>query len=193
MRSRPAKAIAASIAWLKRRWPHLNHVQIHKLTRSGQIRVDGARVKPETRLAVGAQVRVPPLPDAPERGERDDRLSDRDTAFARSLVLYEDDEVLALNKPSGLAVQGGTKTNRHIDRLLGAWGEGVSRPRLAAHRLDRDTTGVLVLGKTPAATAQLAGSFARRRAEKTYWAIVAGQPRPAQGLIELHLIKTGGR
>ncbi len=176
--------------WLKRRWPHLNHVQIHKLTRSGQIRVDGGRVKPETRLAVGAQVRVPPLPDAPERGERDDRLSDRDTAFARSLVLYEDKVVLALNKPSGLAVQGGTKTSRHIDRLLSAWGEGVSRPRLV-HRLDRDTTGVLVLGKTPAATAQLAGSFAKRRAEKTYWAIVAGQPKPAQGLIELHLAKTG--
>jgi 23S rRNA pseudouridine955/2504/2580 synthase len=176
--------------WLKRRWPHLNHVQIHKLTRSGQIRVDGARVKPETRLAVGAQVRVPPLPDAPERGEREDRLSPRDTAFARSLVLYEDDEVLALNKPSGLAVQGGTKTTRHIDRLLSAWGEGVDRPRLV-HRLDRDTTGVLVLGKTPAATARLAGAFAKRRAEKTYWAIVAGQPRPSQGVIELHLAKKG--
>jgi 23S rRNA pseudouridine955/2504/2580 synthase len=176
--------------WLKRRWPHLNHVQIHKLTRSGQIRVDGARVKPETRLAVGAQVRVPPLPDAPDPGERTARISPRDAAFARSLVLYEDDEVLALNKPSGLAVQGGTKTVHHIDRLLSAWGEGVQRPRLV-HRLDRDTTGVLVLGKTPAAAARLAGAFARRRAEKVYWAIVAGQPKPGQGLIELHLAKKG--
>jgi 23S rRNA pseudouridine955/2504/2580 synthase len=176
--------------WLKRRWPHLNHVQIHKLTRSGQIRVDGARVKPETRLTVGAQVRVPPLPDPPERGQRDQDLSPRDAAFARSLVLYEDDEVLALNKPSGLAVQGGAKTTRHIDGLLGVWGTGVERPRLA-HRLDRDTTGVLVLGKTPAAAASLAGAFAKRRAEKTYWAIVAGQPRPAQGLIALHLAKKG--
>ena len=176
--------------WLKRRWPHLNHVQIHKLTRSGQIRVDGGRVKPETRLTVGAQVRVPPLPDTPEKAARDSGLSPRDAAFARSLVLYEDDEVLALNKPSGLAVQGGTKTSRHIDRLLGVWGEGVTRPRLA-HRLDRDTTGVLVLGKTPAAAARLAGAFAKRRAEKTYWAIVAGQPRPARGLIALHLIKKG--
>jgi 23S rRNA pseudouridine955/2504/2580 synthase len=175
--------------WLKRRWPHLNHVQIHKLTRSGQIRVDGARVKPETRLAVGAQVRVPPLPDAPP-GDHDSGLSPRDAAFARSLVLYEDDEVLALNKPSGLAVQGGTKTTRHIDRLLGVWGAGVERPRLV-HRLDRDTTGVLVLGKTPAAAARLAGAFAKRRAEKVYWAIVAGQPRPGQGLIELHLAKKG--
>jgi len=186
----PGEADSRLDRWLKRRWPHLNHVQIHKLTRSGQIRVDGGRVKPETRLAAGAQVRVPPLPDAPEGGQRDSGLSPRDAAFARSLVLYEDDEVLALNKPSGLAVQGGTKTTRHIDRLLGVWGTGVERPRLV-HRLDRDTTGVLVLGKTPAAAAHLAGAFAKRRAEKTYWAIVAGQPRPAQGLVELHLAKKG--
>ena len=186
----PGEADSRLDRWLKRRWPHLNHVQIHKLTRSGQIRVDGGRVKPETRLAAGAQVRVPPLPDAHEGGQRDSGLSPRDAAFARSLVLYEDDEVLALNKPSGLAVQGGTKTTRHIDRLLGVWGTGVDRPRLV-HRLDRDTTGVLVLGKTPAAAAHLAGAFAKRRAEKVYWAIVAGQPRPAQGLVELHLAKKG--
>ena len=175
--------------WLRRRWPHLNHVQIHKLTRSGQIRVDGGRVKPETRLAAGAQVRVPPLPDAPERTGRAG-LSAGDAAFARSLVLYEDDEVLALNKPSGLAVQGGTKTTQHIDRLLSAWGEGPQRPKLV-HRLDRDTTGVLVMAKTPAAAARLAGAFAHRKAEKTYWAIVAGQPRPGQGTIELPLAKVG--
>ena len=138
--------------WFKRRWPHLNHVQIQKLARSGQIRVDGARVKPDTRLTAGAQVRVPPLPDAPPPGEAK-RLDPREAAFARSLVIYEDEEVLALNKPSGLAVQGGTKTAKHIDRLLGAWGEGLERPRLV-HRLDRDTSGVLVLGKTPGAAAK---------------------------------------
>ncbi len=177
--------------WFKRRWPHLNHVQIQKLTRSGQIRVDGGRVKPETRLTAGAQVRVPPLPHAPDADERrGGGLSPRDAAFARSLVLYEDDEVLALNKPSGLAVQGGTKTIRHIDRLLSAWGEGVDRPKLV-HRLDRDTSGVLLLGKTPAAAARLSGAFAKRRAQKTYWAIVAGAPRPPEGVIELHLVKRG--
>jgi 23S rRNA pseudouridine955/2504/2580 synthase len=176
--------------WFKRRWPHLNHIQIQKLTRSGQIRVDGSRVKPDTKLAAGAQVRVPPLPDAGEMGERKASMSPRDAAFARSLVLYEDDEVLALNKPSGLAVQGGTKTTHHIDRLLGAWGEGPQRPKLV-HRLDRDTSGVLLLGKTPAAAAQLAGAFAKRRAQKTYWAIVAGAPKPHEGLIELPLVKKG--
>ncbi len=179
--------------WFKRRWPHLNHVQINKLVRSGQIRVDGARAKADTRLAAGAQVRVPPLPDAPSESERErarSAVSPRDAAFARSLVLYEDEEVLVLNKPAGLAVQGGTKTTKHVDRLLGAWGKGLERPRLV-HRLDRDTSGVLVLGRTPKAAASLSGAFAKRRARKTYWAIVAGNPHPTDGVIELPLIKKG--
>jgi 23S rRNA pseudouridine955/2504/2580 synthase len=175
--------------WFRRRWPHLSNVQIQKLARSGQIRVDGARAKAETRLAAGAQVRVPPLPDAPPQELRD-TLSSHDRAFVRGLVLYEDDDVLALNKPAGLAVQGGTKTHRHIDLLLAAWGDGPQRPRLV-HRLDRDTSGVLVLGKSPAAAAKLAGAFARRRSQKTYWAIVAGIPKPAEGVIDIPLAKTG--
>ena len=175
--------------WFRRRWPHLSFVQVQKLARSGQIRVDGGRVRAETRLAAGAQVRVPPLPDAPASDARDG-LSSQDRAFVRGLVLYEDDDVLALNKPAGLAVQGGTKTHRHIDRLLTAWGEGEKRPRLV-HRLDRDTSGVLVLGKSPAAAAKLAGAFARRRAAKTYWAIVEGAPVPGEGIIDIPLAKTG--
>jgi 23S rRNA pseudouridine955/2504/2580 synthase len=176
--------------WFKRRWPHLNHIQIQKLVRSGQIRVDGARVKADSRLAAGAQVRVPPLPsaDAAEQGKA--TISPRDAAYAKSLVLYEDEDVLALNKPVGLAVQGGTKTTHHIDRLLSAWGEGLERPRLV-HRLDRDTSGVLLLGKSPGAAAKLAGAFAHRKAQKTYWAIVAGAPKPPEGVIELHLAKKG--
>jgi len=175
--------------WFKRRWPHLNHIQIQKLARSGQIRVDGARAKPDTRLAAGALIRVPPLPDAPAEGEKPG-LSARDVAYAKSLVLYEDEEVLALNKPHGLAVQGGTKTVKHVDRLLSAWGEGLDRPRLV-HRLDRDTSGVLLLGKTPGAAARLSGAFAKRRVKKIYWAIVCGNPKPAEGVIELHLMKKG--
>ncbi len=176
--------------WFKRRWPHLNHIQLAKLLRSGQIRVDGGRVKADTKLVAGSQVRVPPFPDAKETADKREGVSPRDAAFARSLVLYEDNEVLALNKPAGLAVQGGTKTSHHIDRLLSAWGEGVQRPKLV-HRLDRDTSGVLLLGKTPAAAARLSGAFAKRRAQKTYWAIVAGAPRPPEGVIELHLVKKG--
>jgi 23S rRNA pseudouridine955/2504/2580 synthase len=175
--------------WLRRRWPHLGQTHIHKLARSGQLRVDGARIKADTRLTAGAVVRVPPLPDAPPPEARDG-ISERDAAFARSLVLYEDEEVLVLNKPAGLAVQGGTKTSHHIDRLLSAWGEGLERPRLT-HRLDRDTSGVMVLGKSPAAAARLSGGFARRSARKTYWALVEGNPRPVDGVIDLALAKTG--
>ena len=174
--------------WLRRRWPHLGQTQIHKLARTGQLRVDGSRAKADTRLAAGQVIRVPPLPTsapAPREG-----LTGEEVRFARSLTLYEDDEVLVLNKPAGLAVQGGTKTRHHIDRLLSAWGEGLDRPRLT-HRLDRDTSGVLVLGKTPAAAAKLSGAFARRRAVKTYWAIVEGNPRPGSGVIDLPLAKVG--
>ncbi len=175
--------------WLRRRWPHLGQTQIHKLARSGQIRVDGGRAKADTRLDAGAMIRVPPLPEGPPPQAREG-ISDRDARFARSLVLWEDDEVLILNKPAGLAVQGGTKTSHHIDRLLGAWGEGMDRPRLT-HRLDRDTSGVLILGKSPDAAARLSGGFARRRAHKTYWALVEGHPRPGEGTIELPLAKVG--
>lgn len=177
--------------WFRRRWPQLSHIQVQKLARSGQIRVDGARVKPEARLTAGAAIRVPPLPEAPPVGEHSaPELSDRDAAYARSLVLHEDELVIALNKPVGLAVQGGTKTTKHVDRLLSAWGEGLERPRLV-HRLDRDTSGVLLLGKGPEAAKRLAGTFARRQAKKTYWAIVSGNPKPPQGIIDQPLRKTG--
>ncbi|WP_125255253.1 RluA family pseudouridine synthase [Brevundimonas fluminis] len=177
--------------WFRRRWPHLSHIQIEKLARSGQIRVDGGRIKPQDRLTAGAAVRVPPIPDPVERtpGDRP-KLTDRDAAYARSLVLYEDELVIALNKPHGLAVQGGTKTTKHVDRLLSAWGEGLERPRLV-HRLDRDTSGVLLLGKGPEAAKRLAGAFARRQAKKTYWAIVIGNPKPTAGQIDMALKKSG--
>jgi 23S rRNA pseudouridine955/2504/2580 synthase len=177
--------------WFRRRWPHLSNIQVQKMARSGQIRVDGARIKPEGRLTAGAAVRVPPIPDDTSRQAGDvHTLSAQDIKFAKSLVLYEDDMVIAINKPHGLAVQGGTKTSRHVDRLLSAWGEGMDRPRLV-HRLDRDTSGVLLLGKGPEAAKRLAGAFARRQAKKTYWAIVIGNPKPEAGQIDMPLKKTG--
>ena len=177
--------------WFKRRWPHLSNIQIQKMARAGNIRVDGSRIKPEGRLTAGAAVRVPPIPEAIVRdpGERE-VLSQKDIDYAKSLVLYEDHMVIALNKPVGLAVQGGTKTTKHVDRLLSAWGEGMDRPRLV-HRLDRDTSGVLLLGKGPEAAKRLAGAFARRQAKKTYWAIVIGNPKPGEGQIDMALKKTG--
>jgi 23S rRNA pseudouridine955/2504/2580 synthase len=148
-------------------------------------------VKPEARLTAGAAVRVPPIPEPVERAPGDKPpISERDVAYAKSLVLYEDELVIALNKPHGLAVQGGTKTTKHVDRLLSAWGEGLERPRLV-HRLDRDTSGVLLLGKGPEAAKRLAGEFARRQAKKTYWALVIGNPKPGAGQIDMPLKKTG--
>ncbi|HEV2365916.1 MAG TPA: RluA family pseudouridine synthase [Caulobacteraceae bacterium] len=177
--------------WLRRRWPALVQSRIEKLARTGQIRVDGARVRADARLAAGARVRVPPLLE-PEPGPVEPhRLSAAEIAFARSLVLYEDADVLALNKPSGLATQGGTSTARHLDRLLWAFGEGARRPRLV-HRLDKATSGVLVVGKTPGAAARLAASFASREAIKTYWAIVAGVPQPREGVVDRPLVKARG-
>jgi 23S rRNA pseudouridine955/2504/2580 synthase len=175
--------------WFRRRWPHLTQGQLARLIRSGQVRVNGGRARPDTRVDPGDQIRIPPLPEAPSPAQRE-RLDSREAAFARSLVIYEDEEVLALNKPSGLAVQGGTKTTKHVDRLLSAWGEGLERPRLV-HRLDRDTSGVLVLGKTPGAAAKLARAFAKRRTEKIYWALVAGLPKPGEGVLDLPLVKKG--
>ena len=177
--------------WFRRRWPHLSNIQVQKMARGGQIRVDGARIKPEGRLTAGAAVRVPPIPEPIVRAPGEHMaLTPADIAFAKSMVIYEDDLVIALNKPWGLAVQGGTKTTRHVDRLLSAWGEGMDRPRLV-HRLDRDTSGVLLLGKGPEAAKRLAGAFARRQAKKTYWAIVMGMPKPNAGQIDLHLKKSG--
>ena len=135
--------------WFKRRWPHLSHIQIQKLAPLGpdpRRRRAGPRPTPGWPPAPRCACRPCPTRRPPTgRGG----LSPRDIAYAAALVLYEDDDVLALNKPAGLAVQGGTKTTHHIDRLLSAWGEGLERPRLV-HRLDRDTSGVLLLGKSPA-------------------------------------------
>lgn len=176
--------------WFKRRFPHVPATMVQKLCRKGQIRVDGGRVKGDSRVATGQDVRVPPLP---EPGEKPDRpsLSAEDVAYVKSLVIYEDDEMIAFNKPAGLAVQGGSKTKRHLDGLLDAFGTGLDRPRLV-HRLDKDTSGVLVVGKGPKATAKLARAFQSHRTKKTYWAIALGVPKPKQGEIKGFMKKAGG-
>lgn len=180
--------------WFKRHFPMLTHGRLEKLLRTGQVRVDGARAKANARLDQGQVVRVPPLGDdaakpAPkvERG-----VSEQDAAFVRSLVIHKDKSILVLNKPSGLAVQGGTKTERHLDGMLDALTfDAAERPRLV-HRLDRDTSGVLVLARTAKAAAALARAFKQKDARKIYWALVVGVPTPRQGTIDLALTKQGG-
>lgn len=176
--------------WLRRRAPHLSQAQIEKLVRTGQVRVDGARARASDRLHAGQLVRIPPIPD--EAPERPRGLSDKDTTFVRSLVIHRDDDVLVLNKPAGLATQGGVKTARHVDALLaGLAFERDEKPKLV-HRLDRDTSGCLVLARHPRAAAELARMFRSREAEKVYWAVVAGVPRPAAGEIRGWMCKASG-
>jgi 23S rRNA pseudouridine955/2504/2580 synthase len=137
-------------------------------------------------------VRIPPLPNKPPPPMPAQALSKADRAFLASITLYEDDDLLVLNKPSGIAVQGGTKTTHHIDRLLEGLGDGPeTRPRLV-HRLDRDTTGVLVIAKRRAIAAKLGRAFQTRSVRKIYWALVHGVPKLPQGRIDAALVKAGG-
>jgi 23S rRNA pseudouridine955/2504/2580 synthase len=181
--------------WFRRHFPELSHGRLEKLLRTGQVRVDGGRAKASARLEAGQSIRVPPLgpADAAPSERKAAPVSEGDAEFVRSLVLHRDDQIIALNKPPGLAVQGGSGTTRHLDGMLDALRfEAAERPRLA-HRLDRDTSGVLLLGRTARATAFLARAFQGHEALKTYWAITVGVPHPLRGRIDLALAKTGGK
>jgi 23S rRNA pseudouridine955/2504/2580 synthase len=176
--------------WLRRRFPQLTQGQVEKMIRTGQVRVDGGRVKASDRIGPGAQVRVPPLPEkAPILPKG---MSKEDIAFVQSLVLYRDEDVIVLNKPAGLAVQGGTKTVRHLDGLLeGLMFERENKPKLV-HRLDRDTSGCLVLARHARAAAALGESFRDRDTDKIYWAVVLGALKPRLGEIRGWMRKAPG-
>jgi 23S rRNA pseudouridine955/2504/2580 synthase len=176
--------------FLSVRFPQLPFTRVQSLVRKGELRVDGKRAKAADRLEPGSSVRVPPLkldpqPDRP----RSPGKAANDAEFLRSLILYEDAEMMILNKPFGLAVQGGSGTVRHVDGLLEALtGPDGQRPRLV-HRLDKDTAGCLIVAKTRLAAATLAKSFRSRAARKIYWALVAGVPRTRQGRVSTYLAK----
>lgn len=178
--------------WFKVHYPGLGHGALQRMLRKGEVRLDGARAKAGARIVAGQMVRVPPLGEnAADKPKVGTKLSDEDAALIRSLVLHRDAHVIALNKPPGMASQGGSKTLRHIDGMLDALiFEARERPRLV-HRLDRDTSGLLLLGRTRKAAAALTAAFRSRRAQKVYWALVEGVPRPPQGRIDLALAKAG--
>lgn len=181
--------------WLRHHFPTLNHSYAQKLIRSGQIRVDSKRVQANARVAAGQNIRVPKVVREPQPGTvnaQTPTTNTADQALIEKLILYEDDDVLVLNKPFGLAVQGGTGTRRHLDGMLAGMSERFGdRPRLV-HRLDRDTTGVLLIAKSRRAAAKLGRTFQTRSAAKTYWALVKGIPKPTQGRIEAALVKASG-
>ncbi len=183
--------------WFKAHYPDLSFAHLQKLVRSGQVRVDGGRVKTSTRLEPGQAVRVPPLTSAgpstqPPRGGAFGSRPSNDADFLRSIMLHEDDEVFVFNKPPGLAVQGGSGLTRHIDAMLAALTDRKGQKPRLVHRLDRGTSGVLVVARTRLAAQKLAQAFRARTSRKIYWALVKGVPKPRQGRISTWLAKEGG-
>jgi 23S rRNA pseudouridine955/2504/2580 synthase len=174
--------------FLEARFPSLSFSHIQRVIRKGELRVNGKRVDGKDRLSAGAVVRIPPLRvEAPKANLAE--ADEKTRAFLKSIMLYEDADVLVLDKPMGLAVQGGSGTTRHVDGMLDALHDAKGqRPRLV-HRLDKDTSGCLLVAKTRFAAAALARVFRSREARKIYWALVAGVPKPRQGRISTFLVK----
>ena len=178
--------------WFKRHYPAIGHGRLEKLLRTGQIRVNGKRARAGTRLEAGDRVRVPPLPEggedrAPRRAAPP--MDEADVDMVQSAVIYRDGNMIALNKPAGLPVQGGSRVARHLDAMLDALRfDAADAPRLV-HRLDRDTSGVLLLARHAAAARELTALFRNRQLQKLYWALVVGVPKPAQGRIDAPLAK----
>ena len=182
--------------WFKLHFPQVTFAYLNKLTRTGQVRVDGARAKTNTRLEADQEIRVPPLAfdtrpaDTPKADVKP--LTPQERRLFDSMVLFEDRDIFVLNKPSGLAVQGGSKTHHHLDGVLMGLGAELGERPLLVHRLDRDTSGIIVIAKRRSIAAALGKLFATRAVKKTYWAVVKGVPKPAQGRIEVALIKAKG-
>ncbi len=181
--------------WLRRRFPQLNQVAVEKLCRTGQIRVDSGRVKASDRVLPGQTVRVPPLPDAAPRTEaRIQGVSAADAKMIQAAVLWKDEHMIVLNKPAGLPSQGGSgQGDRHVDGLAEALKFGYKEKPKLVHRLDKDTSGVLMLARTDRVARALSESLRHRNARKIYWAVVAGVPHPRQGSIKFGLEKAPGR
>ena len=176
--------------WFQRHYPALKNGQLQRLIRAKNIKVNNLKTTADFRLSIGDEIRIPPLDferDADKSLPK--KLSKADVDFMKSLVIFKDDDVIVLNKPAGISVQGGTKTSRHIDGLLDALRfEKDEKPHLV-HRLDKDTSGVLILGRTANAAASLAKAFKSRTAKKVYWAVVVGKPKLISGKIDAPLAK----
>jgi len=181
--------------WFKVRFPQLGHGKLQKLLRTGQVRVDGGRAKANMRIEAAQIVRVPPIDDGPgwqPPAKHKKRISDEEIKDVRSWVVHQDDHLIVINKPAGLAAQGGSGTKKHVDGLLGALQfDREERPRLV-HRLDKDTSGVMLLARSRKAAAWYADAFKSKEAHKLYWALVVGTPRPREGMITLPIAKQLG-
>ena len=177
--------------WFKRHFPAVSHGALQKLLRTGQVRVDGKRAESSDRLAAEQIIRVPPQAVNASMPETKAKRAAQATSQLKKLILYEDDDVIAINKPPGLAVQGGTGLTESLDEMAaGLAKQGQSKPKLV-HRLDRDTSGVLLLARNAFAAAKLTEAFRQRDTQKIYWGLTQGEPKPAKGKISAPLLKHG--
>lgn len=182
--------------WFKRHFPETSHGQLEKMLRTGQIRVGGKRAEASTRLDAGQEIRIPPQLQEGQGADGQKTVaaqerSARDASDIKKLILFEDEDLWVLNKPAGLAVQGGTGLKTSIDGMLASLAsEKHGKPKLV-HRLDRDTSGVLLIARTPFAATRLSESFRQRETRKIYWGITQGVPKPEQGRIEAALVRQG--
>ena len=182
--------------WFKRHLADVSFNQVSRWARTGQIRIDGKRASPGDRIESGQSIRVPPAEAKDEEELRPRRalieLTDEETELVQSMKIDHGRDWFLLNKPPGLATQGGTKTSQHLDRLLGGLaGENEQRPKLV-HRLDKDTSGVLLVARSARAAAHFSKSFSGRTARKIYWAIITGVPSLDQGMVDAPLAKQPG-
>jgi 23S rRNA pseudouridine955/2504/2580 synthase len=180
--------------WFKRNLPDASFNIVSRWARTGQLRVDGKRATPGDRVEAGQIVRVPPAepPAAPKARPEKQSLSADQISYVNEMVIHRDPAAIVVNKPPGLATQGGTGTTTHLDGLLdGLADDKGARPKLV-HRLDKDTSGVLLLARTARSAAFFSKAFSGRTARKVYWAIVSGVPSIDDGIIELPIAKQPG-
>jgi len=173
--------------WFATHFPQVGFGRLQKLIRNGEVKVDKAKVTTSTRVSAGQTVRIPPVDDADV--VRAPKLNEADARFLKDLILYEDDDIYVFNKPHGLAVQGGSGQSRHLDGMLKSLPNSKGEAPRLVHRLDRDTSGCLVVAKTKQAASHFGEVFRSRSARKIYWAIVAGNPHPQQGEISCFLAR----
>jgi len=185
--------------WFKRHYPHVTHVLLEKLLRKGEVRLDGKRAKAADRVTMGQAMRLPPQvvhakpPEKPQAAEvKPHPLATKDMGSLADRILYMDKQVIVIDKPPGLATQGGSGLTKHVDGMLESLQyEKPTRPKLV-HRLDRDTSGVLLIARTAQAASGLSQSLALRDTSKVYWALVRGVPKQKHGVVKAALVKEGG-
>lgn len=181
--------------WFKRHMPEVSFNLVSRWARTGQLRLAGKRAVPGDRVEAGQQIRIPPAEATPVRASRRqprrESLTKDEEQFVRDMVIYEDNQALVLNKPPGLATQGGTKTNQHLDRLLDGLAGEAGRPKLV-HRLDKDTSGALLVARSARSAGHFAKAFSGRTARKVYWTLVVGVPDSERGVIDAPLAKQPG-